>query len=131
MLREFEAEAPFTLQRLCEVLLEPSKQYTRLEKLVRDCWPSFSSPRVPAGRARTEEALQRAMQRAGAQPCVCPIPSLCRAVCSSIFVAVRTAMAVLCVGNYNLTAGEVSQLLLVHLVRNCRRPRRLQLGQGS
>ena len=35
MLREFEAEAPFTLQRLCEVLLEPSKQYTRLEKLVR------------------------------------------------------------------------------------------------
>ncbi len=36
MLHEFETEAPFTLQRLCEVLLEPSKQYTRLDKLVRD-----------------------------------------------------------------------------------------------
>jgi hypothetical protein len=29
------AEAPFTLQRLCEVLLEPRKQYNRLDKLVR------------------------------------------------------------------------------------------------
>ncbi len=29
------AEAPFTLQRLCEVLLEPRKQYSRLDKLVR------------------------------------------------------------------------------------------------
>ncbi len=28
------AEAPFTLQRLCEVLLEPRKQYKRLDKLV-------------------------------------------------------------------------------------------------
>ena len=37
MLHEFETEAPFTLQRLCEVLLEPSKQYTRLDKLVRCC----------------------------------------------------------------------------------------------
>jgi len=41
MLREFDTEAPFTLQRLCEVLLEPSKQYTRLDKLVRDPLPTF------------------------------------------------------------------------------------------
>lgn len=34
-LQEFDSEAPFTLQRLCELLLEPSKQYTRLDKLVR------------------------------------------------------------------------------------------------
>ena len=26
--------APFTLQRLCEVLLEPRKQYSRFDKLV-------------------------------------------------------------------------------------------------
>ena len=30
------AEAPFTLQRLAEVLLEPGKQYSRLDKLVRN-----------------------------------------------------------------------------------------------
>ena len=29
------SEAPFTLQRLCEVLLEPRKQYRRLDKLAR------------------------------------------------------------------------------------------------
>ena len=29
--------APFTLQRLCEVLLEPRKQYARLDKVVRAC----------------------------------------------------------------------------------------------
>jgi len=28
-------EAPWTLQRLCELLLEPKKQYKRLHKLVR------------------------------------------------------------------------------------------------
>jgi len=28
-------DAPFTLQRLAEVLLEPRKQYARLDKLVR------------------------------------------------------------------------------------------------
>lgn len=33
--QQFEGEAPFTVQRLCELLLEPSKQYTRLDKLVR------------------------------------------------------------------------------------------------
>ena len=27
-------DAPFTLQRLCELLLEPHKQYARLHKLV-------------------------------------------------------------------------------------------------
>ncbi len=31
----FGDEAPFTLQRLAEVLLEPRKQYARLDKLVR------------------------------------------------------------------------------------------------
>lgn len=36
---------PWTLQRLCEVLLEPQKQYKRLHKLVssitsiKDTWP--------------------------------------------------------------------------------------------
>lgn len=34
-LEGFEAEAPFTVQRLAEVLLEPRKQYTRLDKLAR------------------------------------------------------------------------------------------------
>ena len=34
LLDGFEA-APFTLQRLCEVLLEPRKQYARLDKVVR------------------------------------------------------------------------------------------------
>ena len=34
LLDGFDAEAPFTMQRLAEVLLEPRKQYTRLEKLV-------------------------------------------------------------------------------------------------
>ena len=34
-LEAFEHEAPFTVQRLAEVLLEPRKQYTRLDKLVR------------------------------------------------------------------------------------------------
>ena len=33
LLDSFDA-APFTLQRLCEVLLEPRKQYARLEKVV-------------------------------------------------------------------------------------------------
>ena len=39
MLQAFTDEAPFTLQRLCELLLEPSKQYTRLDKLVRNYKP--------------------------------------------------------------------------------------------
>ncbi len=30
--------APFTLQRLCEVLLEPRRQYARLDKVVRRAW---------------------------------------------------------------------------------------------
>ena len=30
-------DAPFTLQRLCELLLEPHKQYARLHKLVSRC----------------------------------------------------------------------------------------------
>lgn len=30
-------DAPFTLQRLCELLLEPHKQYARLHKLVSHC----------------------------------------------------------------------------------------------
>ncbi len=34
-LEAFAHEAPFTLQRLAEVLLEPRKQYARLDKLVR------------------------------------------------------------------------------------------------
>ncbi len=34
-LEAFGDEAPFTLQRLAEVLLEPRKQYARLDKLVR------------------------------------------------------------------------------------------------
>ncbi|CAK0788007.1 hypothetical protein CVIRNUC_011229 [Coccomyxa viridis] len=33
LLDGFDTEAPFTMQRLAEVLLEPRKQYTRLEKL--------------------------------------------------------------------------------------------------
>lgn len=40
LLDSFDA-APFTLQRLCEVLLEPRKQYARLDKVVSgcgDCW---------------------------------------------------------------------------------------------
>ncbi|CAG9460431.1 unnamed protein product [Pedinophyceae sp. YPF-701] len=32
-LRAFEKDAPFTLQRLCEVAVEPGRQYARLEKL--------------------------------------------------------------------------------------------------
>jgi PPP4R2 len=35
LLESFEDGAPFTVQRLAEVLLEPQKQYTRLDKLVR------------------------------------------------------------------------------------------------
>lgn len=35
LLDSFDDEAPFTMQRLAEVLLEPRKQYSRLEKLVR------------------------------------------------------------------------------------------------
>lgn len=31
---QFPDEAPFTIQRLCELLLEPHKHYTRIEKLV-------------------------------------------------------------------------------------------------
>ena len=34
LLDGFDDEAPFTMQRLAEVLLEPEKQYTRLDKLV-------------------------------------------------------------------------------------------------
>ena len=34
LLESFEDEAPFTVQRLAEVLLEPEKQYARLDKLV-------------------------------------------------------------------------------------------------
>lgn len=34
LLDGFDDEAPFTTQRLAEVLLEPEKQYTRLDKLV-------------------------------------------------------------------------------------------------
>lgn len=35
LLDGFDDEAPFTLQRLAEVLLEPRKQYAQLDKLVR------------------------------------------------------------------------------------------------
>jgi len=34
LLDGFDNEAPFTMQRLAEVLLEPRKQYKRLDKLV-------------------------------------------------------------------------------------------------
>ena len=34
LLDGFAEEAPFTVQRLAEVLLEPEKQYARLDKLV-------------------------------------------------------------------------------------------------
>lgn len=34
LLDGFDDEAPFTLQRLAEVLLEPRKQYAQLDKLV-------------------------------------------------------------------------------------------------
>ncbi len=34
LLDGFQDDAPFTLQRLAEVLLEPRKQYARLDKLV-------------------------------------------------------------------------------------------------
>ena len=34
LLDGFDDEAPFTMQRLAEVLLEPEKQYARLDKLV-------------------------------------------------------------------------------------------------
>jgi hypothetical protein len=38
MLSGFESH-PWTLQRLCELLLEPQKQYKRLHKLVSSaCW---------------------------------------------------------------------------------------------
>lgn len=33
--RAHSSAAPFTLQRLAELLLEPQKQYSRLDKLVR------------------------------------------------------------------------------------------------
>lgn len=35
MLDAFAEEPPFTVQRLCELALEPRKQYSRLDKLVR------------------------------------------------------------------------------------------------
>lgn len=32
---QFPSETPFTIQRLAELLLEPHKQYSRLDKLVQ------------------------------------------------------------------------------------------------
>ncbi|KAG7670024.1 putative Serine/threonine-protein phosphatase 4 regulatory subunit 2 [Nannochloris sp. 'desiccata'] len=34
MLDDYSHEAPFTIQRLCEVILEPRKQYSRIDKFV-------------------------------------------------------------------------------------------------
>ena len=36
---DFFTEAPFTFQRLCELLVEPHKQYTHLHKVVCPCFP--------------------------------------------------------------------------------------------
>lgn len=41
------SEAPFTMQRLCEVLLEPRKQYRRLDKLVRPRWGGAAQHSMP------------------------------------------------------------------------------------
>jgi hypothetical protein len=34
MLDDFATEPPFTIQRLCEIILEPRKQYSRIEKFI-------------------------------------------------------------------------------------------------
>ncbi len=44
LLDGFEDEAPFTVQRLAEVLLEPEKQYARLDKLVTAISPARAMP---------------------------------------------------------------------------------------
>jgi serine/threonine-protein phosphatase 4 regulatory subunit 2 len=36
-LQAYESNPPFTMQRLAELLLEPQKQYSRLDKLVGHC----------------------------------------------------------------------------------------------
>ena len=47
LLDGFDDEAPFTLQRLAEVLLEPQKQYARLDKLVSLCFFYIVSITMP------------------------------------------------------------------------------------
>lgn len=38
---QFPSETPFTIQRLAELLLEPHKQYSRLDKLVQSLFESI------------------------------------------------------------------------------------------